>query len=242
MNKNSPMSRLKRAVKQQVKAGNVKRSLHWFASGHFVRSVKIRIWLSRAGAHYLQIGGGRHDKSSQGWINGDVIAGNIYINAARRLPIPDQSVDAVFTEQFFEHLSEADGQRFVSEVYRVLKRGGVLRQSTPDLAKLAEIYLDTSPIVSRRAAIERHMRNHRRTSVDEPLGPAQFMNDFFRLWGHKFVYDRSYLESLHRRIGFANLRWVLFGKSEKPDLEGLERHADEAWMTEGFIMIYEAIK
>ncbi|MFZ2664326.1 MAG: methyltransferase domain-containing protein [Patescibacteria group bacterium] len=50
-----------------------------------------------------------------------------------KLPLPDCSVDLIFHEDFIEHLSQRDQWVFLSETYRVLKKGGVHRVNTPDL-------------------------------------------------------------------------------------------------------------
>lgn len=50
-----------------------------------------------------------------------------------RLPLPDSSVDVIFHEDFLEHLSQRDQFVFLSETYRVLKKGGIHRVNTPDL-------------------------------------------------------------------------------------------------------------
>lgn len=50
------------------------------------------------------------------------------------LPLPDNSVEVIFHEDFLEHLSQRDTILFLAETWRVLKKGGVHRISTPDLA------------------------------------------------------------------------------------------------------------
>lgn len=49
------------------------------------------------------------------------------------LPIPDNSVDVIFHEDFIEHLSQRDQIIFLAETLRVLKRGGIHRVNTPSL-------------------------------------------------------------------------------------------------------------
>jgi len=49
------------------------------------------------------------------------------------LPLPDNSVDLVFHEDFLEHLNQRDQVILLAETLRVLKPGGVHRVNTPDL-------------------------------------------------------------------------------------------------------------
>lgn len=49
------------------------------------------------------------------------------------LPLPDNSVDVIFHEDFFEHLSQRDQICFLAETCRVLKPRGVHRINTPSL-------------------------------------------------------------------------------------------------------------
>lgn len=49
------------------------------------------------------------------------------------LPLPDNSVEVIFHEDFLEHLSQRDTMLFLAETWRVLKKEGVHRISTPDL-------------------------------------------------------------------------------------------------------------
>jgi hypothetical protein len=60
------------------------------------------------------------------------------IDITRGLPLPDDSVDVVFHEDFIEHLTQGEAVGFLAEVFRVLKPGAIHRINTPDLAKSME--------------------------------------------------------------------------------------------------------
>lgn len=49
------------------------------------------------------------------------------------VPLPDESVDVIFHEDFIEHLNQKDTVIFLAETLRVLKKGGVHRVNTPNL-------------------------------------------------------------------------------------------------------------
>lgn len=51
----------------------------------------------------------------------------------RPLPLPNNSVDVVFHEDFLEHINQRDQVVFLAEVLRVLKPGGIHRINTPNL-------------------------------------------------------------------------------------------------------------
>ena len=51
----------------------------------------------------------------------------------RGLPIPDNSVDVIFHEDFLEHLGQRDQILFLAETLRILKQGAVHRVNTPNI-------------------------------------------------------------------------------------------------------------
>jgi len=63
---------------------------------------------------------------------GDNGVGGIVGDLDKRFPIGDEAFDVVCASQIIEHLSNTDG--FLKEIYRVLKPGGYLVISTPNLA------------------------------------------------------------------------------------------------------------
>lgn len=49
------------------------------------------------------------------------------------LPLPDNSVDVIFHEDFFEHLTQKEQVVFLAETLRVMKKGTIHRINTPNL-------------------------------------------------------------------------------------------------------------
>jgi len=215
----------------------VKKTRHFLCCGHIIRYFKIRKYLSSVNSqHCLQIGGGKH--TIEGWLNADIIAGDIYLDATKRLPFPNNSFEYIFAEQFIEHISFQDSQRFLAEAYRILKDDGVIRLATPDLPLLIQIYQDTNSHVTQEQAMARHRRNHN----SELSTPGHFLNDLFRLWGHKFIYDEETLKLVLESVGFRNISRCNFGESTSALLFNREQHADFDWMKYGFILILEGKK
>jgi predicted SAM-dependent methyltransferase len=60
------------------------------------------------------------------------------------LPLPDNSVDVIFHEDFMEHINQRDQIVFLAETLRVLKKDGIHRINTPNLLASMEEYSDFS--------------------------------------------------------------------------------------------------
>src|SRR5208282_5837473 len=90
----------------------------------------------------VNIAPGVHGKP--GWVNVDVFKGpnvNCLYDCRKSLPFPDESVRAIFSEHFFEHLDYTEEvPYFLRECHRVLKKGGVLRLIFPDAEKYLRAY------------------------------------------------------------------------------------------------------
>jgi ubiquinone/menaquinone biosynthesis C-methylase UbiE len=53
---------------------------------------------------------------------------------AAPIPLPDSSVDMVFSGESIEHITEAEGDSVCQEAYRILKPGGYFCLDTPNAA------------------------------------------------------------------------------------------------------------
>lgn len=64
-----------------------------------------------------------------------------YHDVRRLLPYESSSFDAVYLLHIVEHLTPGEVRRLLADVKRVLKPGGMLRVSTPDLAEICRAYV-----------------------------------------------------------------------------------------------------
>lgn len=91
--------------------------------------------------NYLNVGcGGTFYKS---WTNIDVNVSSPFVishNLLKGLPFEDNKFDVVYHSQVLEHFSKLDAPKFISECYRVLKVGGVLRVVVPCLENICNEY------------------------------------------------------------------------------------------------------
>jgi predicted SAM-dependent methyltransferase len=212
------------------------KAYHYALRGHLARTAIVRRYLRSTDEPGLQLGGGPN--LLDGWLNSDLVHGQIFLNVTRRFPIPDQSLAYVFTEHMIEHVSEPRGLHVIRESFRVLRPGGVLRVTTPDLRKVITIYEDDNPSVSLRDYL---------AFLDETLPhdshprAAQMLNTYMRAWGHQFVYDEEDLTAKLRDAGFSEVKRVEPGVSEHQALRGLESHVPP-WANAAEAMCLEATR
>lgn len=225
-----------RQIHFSLRKGTIRRCLHWLGHGHFIRRQRIKAYCASHSVGLLQIGGGKY--MLPGWLNGDLIAGEIHLNACRKLPFTDCSIERIFAEHFIEHITWQQAVALLGECQRILKPGGKIRLATPDLEKIAAVYRKQNPDVDLAQAMARHCKNHNRPTPTS----AHFVNDQFRLWGHRFLHDYESLSLAMTGAGFKTPVRHLFGQSEDALLQNLERHADVDWMRDGLQLIVEAEK
>ena len=149
--------------------------------------------LAEMGIRFLQVGGDWWNKCGDGWLNTDFIFTRLpvgfvcedwrtgrYIlrqDAGHRWPFEDESFEAVYSEHMFEHILPMDGSSFLKEMYRVIKPGGVLRVTTPDLEKYLNGYVNrkTDPFLQQHAA-----RFPPMGKLGPPYTAATVVNNIFR--------------------------------------------------------------
>jgi predicted SAM-dependent methyltransferase len=129
----------------------------------------------------------------------------------------------MFTEHMIEHISFSSAFFMLKECNRVMKKDGAIRISTPNLRFLIALYSDNL------SDVEKEYLNHSRKYLDQnmPLNPATVINNFFRDWGHQFIYDFENLQFLLSRSGFRDIKEVEVGFSDCKELRGLEMHGNE---------------
>jgi predicted SAM-dependent methyltransferase len=91
--------------------------------------------------HYVNLGCGTTFHPD--WDNFDLVAveGVRSLNLLSTFPIADSSVRACYSSHVLEHFSRSYAPRFLAEINRVLKPGGVVRIVVPDLEQIARNYI-----------------------------------------------------------------------------------------------------
>jgi len=165
----------------------------------------------------LHLGCGTQYK--EGWVNIDDNSDNniskldINMDLTLGLPYQDGTVDYIFHEHFFEHLTPEQGKLLVKECMRVLKIGGVMRIATPDLVEAVDKYLNME--IKDDPIIKRYQLHHVKTK-------AERLNMAFSAWGHKWLYDWEELERRLREAGCKVITQCKLRQSKHDALKGIE--------------------
>jgi predicted SAM-dependent methyltransferase len=159
-----------------------------------------------------------------GWFNTDKYPRRIgvaYCDATGRYPFENDVFDYIFTEHMIEHVPYAGGKSLVRECLRVLKPGGKLRISTPDLGRILAL---RHPMTQ----LEKEYLQFALGTIPEAVDGqvSFFINQFMRAWGHTFIYDRETLSGLMRSAGFIDITERRPGESDDPELTDIERHGE----------------
>jgi predicted SAM-dependent methyltransferase len=126
-------------------------------------------------------------------------AADLCLDLREPLPFPDNSVNRIYSEHFFEHLGFEEGAAFLKECHRVLLPGGRLSVGVPDARLCLQDYV----------ADDREKWRLVRDRYGYPAWcstPMHGVNHFFRQNGeHQYAYDEETLVELIQECGFSNV-------------------------------------
>lgn len=180
----------------------------------------------------LHIGCG--EKIINGWLNADFFPWSptvLHLDATKRFPMGDQQFDYVFSEHMIEHIPYPQGFLMLSECYRILREGGTIRMTTPNLAFLIDLYNDD------KSDAQNEYINFATDGFVKyaPCADSTFViNNFVRDWGHQFIYDEKTLRAAMERAGFKKVTRRELNESDVVALRGLE---DTNRMPERFLKL-----
>jgi predicted SAM-dependent methyltransferase len=192
--------------------------------GNLSRRSKIPTFLQSSGPKRLHLGASHN--ILPGWLNTDVspASGAVRLDATRRFPFGNDTLDYVFSEHMIEHIDYNDAVSMLGECWRVLKPNGKIRIATPDLGVIVGLHTrQKNPAQQQYVA----------WVVDTCLPGVDFCEDVFVIntafhaWGHRFLYDRASLRMTMDRCGFGDVTFHEPGESLDPTLKGLESHGKE---------------
>lgn len=126
-----------------------------------------------------------------------------YLDAARRWPWPDDSLEAVFTSHVLEHLTPGEAEALLREARRTLRPGGIVRVAVPDLDAEVAGYDPANP----DAFLEGLLQSRERTTSRH------------RHWWH---YNEASLRALLVRAGFRDVTRCGYREGRCPDVERID--------------------
>lgn len=146
------------------------------------------------------------------------------MDATKRFPFADETFDYIVAEHIIEHIPCEDALKMLRECYRVLKNGGVVRISTPNIELTHQLM--HLPLTS---ALERYVSwsNRKFGGTDNLNSAIHVVNRLQHEWGHQFLYDKDTLVASLRQCGFVKISEFTPNKSDYAALTNVDRHAVE---------------
>jgi predicted SAM-dependent methyltransferase len=146
-----------------------------------------------------------------------------YGNAVRRLPLPSDSVDVIYSSHMLEHLDRTEAMLFLRESKRVLRRGGTLRLAVPDLRHHVRNYIASNDAEAFITATEL-------TRPQPKTWAAKFKILFSGYRHHLWMYDGDSLTRLLAAGLFVDIRVLKAGTTtiDAPEPLDLYERADES--------------
>ncbi|MGD0230011.1 MAG: methyltransferase domain-containing protein [Syntrophorhabdales bacterium] len=197
--------------------------------GYLCRSSLIRAYLSSAGVKKLQLGAAGN--VMDGWLNTSFrprSPGIVFLDVTEPFPFGHGVFDYVLSEHLIEHLPYNDGRFMLAECFRVLKPGGKIRLSTPDLGMLAGLLSQRG---EKDASYVRWIASN--FPGDVPVASTTIVvNNLFYNWGHRFLYDFAMMKSALEETGFTGVTACEVGVSDDAALHGVELHRGKSTLDE----------
>lgn len=154
----------------------------------------------------------------------------------KRLPFDSESIDFIYSSHLIEHLRKDEAEKLLTECFRVLKRGGLIRLSTPDLELIARNYI-------------KEVENIRTTKVKNDYFPSEmfletlgmtveknetgFYLKIFSSGSHKWLYDQFSLIALLESCGFVDIQKRGYKEGDCPDIDFLDNRPESSLYIEG---------
>ena len=156
-------------------------------------------------------------------------------DALEPYPIEDGAFELAYTEHFIEHIPREAAIAWLREIRRLLRPGGFLRLSTPDLRKYVEGYMDPAgSFFSGHREILRNLPHFRESGVPETR--AFMVNQIFRFFGHQWIYDLEEVRAAADAAGFDPdaVTECSFQTGRLAEVAGMDRpgHSDESLYVE----------
>jgi len=127
------------------------------------------------------------------------------------IPFHNNSIPNIYSSHFIEHLTRNESGKLISECFRVLRSGGVIRICVPSLEK--EIAVMEDAIAKAKAGEVMPIQKYVTAEHDG------FSSNYSY---HRFMFNAQELAKLLNEAGFSDIKQREFKKGEIPDVEHLD--------------------
>ncbi|MCK5014995.1 MAG: methyltransferase domain-containing protein [Candidatus Omnitrophica bacterium] len=139
-------------------------------------------------------------------------------NLLKKWPVSDNSISFIAGSHFIEHLDLNHGIRFLKESFRVLRPGGVIRLSCPDLEIYVRNYAERNMDFFENKLIREWCAFSQAQTPGEILAAKAYDSG----GAHKWFYDFDSLKHVLEAAGFKDIKRCARLEGEVPELETLE--------------------
>lgn len=146
---------------------------------------------------------------------------NQHIGVAWDSKLPSAKYDILFAGNILEHVTNFKIERTIAEFNRIMKKGGIVRISVPDLKKTAQAYLDNN-----QSFFETEKENEINhigiggmfvSTIVSPGHDVVVLNNKFNqilgFYAHSYAYDFEMLKIYLEKWGFGNVTRSEYKKS-----------------------------
>jgi predicted SAM-dependent methyltransferase len=146
-------------------------------------------------------------KGTQGWTTIDIVSGaDIEWNLLNPIPLPEDSVDVIYSSHLLEHLSYKEIINVLNGWFRILKPNGKLMICVPDASHYLRAYHNPDTIQEFIPDFYQPGFNYH--------SPIDYINYIAYMDGeHKHLFDQENLHAILQSIGFINVKERLFDPS-----------------------------
>lgn len=151
------------------------------------------------------------DKSS----NADIVH-----NLLKPLPIESDSVQIIVMSHALNYFTYEEAKFVVSEIYRVLRKDGIVRVSFPDLRIFAKAYVENDISFLFQKLPNGEDRFTGRTIGDKFIGLAYFY------CGQKYFFDFESAAEIFKDVGFKQIVRCGYRESEIPEIDKIDNRPE----------------
>lgn len=177
----------------------------------------------------VQIGGGSH--LIEGFFNIDIVPpADLIWDVRESLPLPDASVEVLFSEHFLEHIDYPRSvKHHVTEVHRVLAAGGHAICGVPDAEVVLRAYHDNDQDLFEEMTERWYGRRNCQDDFNTPIDLVNYVfrdqDDDDKYTPHLWAYDYEKLASLFTEAGFSHVGpWTFDASLASPEREWSSRY------------------